>query len=203
LIEGILDYLTNNPPGAWAGPILFTIAFTETLFPPIPGDVLFVVLSGWAHSGGFSLALTVCCGVAGCVLASCLLFYLGHNPGRKFVDGWLSKKVDPERINRARSLISHHGPIVLAASRFLPGVRSLLVFMAGTSGMRFSVAAVPLIFSAVAWYLILSVAGSILGNNIQAAESFLHQFEVWIWIALAAVLLLFIAARIAKRKGKA
>ncbi len=202
MIESILEYLSNHPPGAWAGPLLGVIAFVETLFPPVPGDILFIVISGWAVSGGFSLAMTALCGVTGCIMASCVLFYVGHKPGKQFVEGWLKRKVDPERIDKAKSLIADRGPVILALSRFIPGIRSLLVLMAGSSGMRFALAAVPISFSAVAWYLLLAAAGSILGSNIQAAEGFLRQFEIWIWIILGIVTLIILIAGIRRRKMK-
>ncbi len=192
MIEQILEYLANNPPGIWAGPLLGIIAFVETLFPPLPGDILFVILAGWAMSGGLSFILTALFGVAGCFLASCILFFFGHSSGRKFVDGWLSRKVKPIRVEKAKTLIKKHGPVVLAGSRFIPGVRSLLVLIAGTSGMRFASAALPVAVSAIAWYIILSVAGLILGNNLEAVEGFMKQFEVWIWIVLAVIVVVLV-----------
>ena len=202
MIESILEYLAGNPPGAWAGPLLGVVAFVETLFPPIPGDILFIVLSGWAVAGGFPLILAGIYGVTGCFLASCLLFWLGHRHGRKFVDSLLKRKVEPARINRAKELIAGHGPVILAASRFIPGVRSLLVLMAGSSGMRFVLAAVPVAFSALAWYAILSIAGSVFGKSIPAAEGFMKRFEIWIWIFLAFAVLTLIVVKICRRRGK-
>lgn len=197
----MLEYLANNPPGAWAGPLLGVIAFVETLFPPFPGDILFIVISGWAVSGGLSLIMAAIYGVTGCFLASCILFYAGYKPGRQFVEGWLARKVEPEKIDRAKSLVADRGPVILAVSRFIPGVRSLLVFIAGTSGMRFALAVFPIAFSAVAWYLLLSIAGSIFGSNIHAAEGFMKQFEIWIWIIIAIFTLIFLLTRIRKRKA--
>lgn len=199
----MLEYLVNNPPGAWAGPLLGVIAFVETLFPPFPGDILFIVISGWAVSGGLSIVLAALYGVTGCFLASCILFYAGHKPGRQFVEGWLARKVEPEKIERAKSLVADRGPIILAVSRFIPGIRSLLVFIAGTSGMRFALAVFPIAFSAIAWYLLLSIAGSIFGSNIQAAEQFMIRFEIWILIILAIVFLYFLITGIRKwRAGR-
>lgn len=202
MIEQILEYLANNPPGIWAGPLLGVIAFTETLFPPLPGDILFVILAGWAMTGGLSLILAASFGIAGCFIASCILFFIGHSPGRKFVDGWLSRKVSPIRVEKAKSLIKKYGPVILAGSRFIPGVRSLLVLMAGTSGMRFAGAAFPVAISAIAWYVILSFAGSILGNNLEAVEEFMKQFEVWIWGLLGVVFVVFVLLKRSCRKGQ-
>ena len=184
MIEGFLDFLSSHPPGGWTGPVLCLVAFVETLFPPIPGDILFIVISGWALSGGMPLPVAAAYGVAGCFLASCILFYLGHRPGRRLVDRLLAERVEPERVERARELVAGHGPLILAGSRFVPGVRSLLVLVAGTSGMKFSMAVLPIAFSAVAWYSILSLVGSVFGGNLAGAQGFMSHFEIWIWIAL-------------------
>lgn len=202
LIENLIEYLSAHPPGTWAAPVLALIAFVETLFPPVPGDVLFIVMSGWALSGGMHLATAAASGVAGCFLASCILFYLGHKPGRQFIEGWLKRRMEPSRIDRAQELVSGHGPLILAGSRFVPGLRSMLVLIAGTSGMRFSVAVLPIAFSAVAWYTILSAAGSILGHSLETARGFMSKFELWIWVmlVLSAVLLLLWRLTRARRR---
>lgn len=202
MIEKILEFLSANQPGFWAGPILGLIAFVETLFPPFPGDILFVIFAGWAMTGGSSLIVTAAYGVTGCFIASCLLFYIGHSPGRKFVDGWLSRKVSSERIEKARSLVRGYGPLILFGSRFIPGIRSLLVLLAGTSGMKFVLASFPLAISAAAWYMILSFAGRVFGSNLEAVRGFVRQFEIWIWIVLGAVILIFLLFRRLRSSGR-
>jgi len=202
LIESILEYFADNPPGFWAGPILGVIAFIETLFPPVPGDILFIVISGWAISGGLSLVLAAMYGLTGCFLASCILFYAGYKPGRQLVEVWLKRKVEPRKIDRAKALIAHRGPVILSVSRFIPGVRSLLVFIAGSSGMRFAAAVFPIAFSAAAWYSILAAAGSVFGSNLQSAEGFMKHFEIWIWVLLAIVLIAFLYTRFRCRGKK-
>ena len=198
MLNDILGYLAENPPGAWVYPLLSGIAFVETLFPPVPGDLLFIAVSGWAASAEASVAGHALAGLAGCTAASCLIFYLGHKPGQQLVEGWLKRKVPPERIDRSRELISRRGPVILAASRFIPGIRSLLVLIAGSSGMGFSRAAFPIVLSAAAWYSILSLAGSVLGRNLEKAQGFLKGFQLWTWVVLgiaAAVILAVIHRR--------
>ncbi|MBD3278579.1 MAG: hypothetical protein GF388_09780 [Candidatus Aegiribacteria sp.] len=202
MIEDLLEYVYSHPPGSWAGPLMGLIAFTETLFPPLPGDVIFVVVTGWAVSGGFPVALSCVCGLTGCFLASCLLFFLGHKPGKQFVEGWLENRVGVEKIDRARDLVHSHGPLVLAASRFIPGVRSLLVLIAGSSGMKFAVAVVPILISASVWYLILALAGSLLGASLESAQGFMARFGTWTWVALAASAAVLLLVKLKGRKKK-
>jgi len=202
VIERILAFLSSNQPGFWAGPLLSLIAFTETVFPPFPGDILFVLLSGWAMTGGLSFAAGASFGLGGCLIASCLLFYIGHSPGRRFVDGWLSKKVDPDKVEKAKGLVRNYGPVILTGSRFLPGIRSLIVLIAGTSGMRFSLAFLPITLSAAAWYAILSLAGRLFGKNIDSATVFVRQFEVWIWVLIGVAIITVLVFRRFRRSGE-
>jgi membrane protein DedA with SNARE-associated domain len=184
VIESLLNYLVLHPPGLWIGPLLGGVAFIETLFPPVPGDILFVALSGWAISGGMSPASCAAFGLAGCFLASCILFLFGAVQGRKLIDGWLSRRVDPDRIRRAGELIASRGALILVFSRFIPGIRSLLVIMAAGSGMRFRSAVLPIAAGAAVWYAVLSGGGSIVGDNIDAVERFMRDFEIWVWASL-------------------
>lgn len=203
MIDRLLEYLIQNPPGPWIGPLLAGVAFVETVFPPLPGDVLFVVLSGWAITGGMPAVQGALFGLVGCFLASCLLFVFGSGHGRRFVKGWLSRKVDPDRVNRAGDLIAARGPLILAFSRFIPGIRSLLVIMAASSGMRFRSAVLPIAASAAVWYAALSAAGVVVGDNMEAAERFMNQFEIWIWATIALLIALFYLLRRGRKRGPA
>ena len=120
----------------------------------------------------------------------------------QLLEGWLTRKVEPRKIEKAKALIRKRGPLVLAGSRFIPGIRSILVLIAGTSGMRFLLAVIPITISAVAWYLILTVAGSVLGNNMEAAEGFMRQFEIWIWILLGVIIGTIITFKVFSRKRR-
>jgi membrane protein DedA with SNARE-associated domain len=200
VIESLLQFLVLHPPGPWIGPLLGGVAFVETLFPPFPGDLLFLALSGWAVAGGMHAAYIAAFGLAGCFLASCLLFLFGSIHGRKFIDGWLSRKVDPDRIRKAAALIASRGAVILVFSRFIPGIRSLLVIMAAGSGMRFRSAVLPIAVGAAAWYALLSIGGSIMGDNIEAVERFMKQFEIWVWASLGALVAVSLLIRSVRKR---
>ncbi len=194
MLESLLDYLVRNPPGEWMGPLLMLVAFVETLFPPLPGDVLFVVLSGWSVSGGGSPVAAAAWGTAGCLVSSFLLFLLGRSPVRRLVEPWLMRRVRQGRYDRARELLRRRGPLILVASRFLPGIRSLLVVLAGMSGMRLSRAAPAVTLSATAWYALMAAGGSVVGRSLPAARGLMRRFELWVWAAIlvsAVIALLF------------
>ena len=189
MIENLIDYLIRHPPGAWIGPILGATALVETLFPPFPGDMLFLALTGWAVAGGAHPAVAAGYGLAGCFAASCVLFLFGSVHGKRLVDGRLARRVDPGRLGRAVGLVARRGPVILLLSRFLPGIRSLIVVVAGGSGMRFRAAVAPILAGAAAWYAALTAGGTLVGDNLEAAEEFMGRFETWVWASLGVVLI--------------
>jgi membrane-associated protein len=164
--------------------LLGLTAATETIFPPFPGDLLFLIVAGWAMLGGSPLAGVIAVGFLGCVAASCFLYRIGSTAGRGFTKGYLSRRFDPEKVQRAERLFSRHGPAILVASRFIPGIRSVLVVVAGASGMSAAATLFPVALSAAVWYSLLSVGGRLVGANADAARAFMDSYERWIWLAV-------------------
>ena len=202
MLEGILEYLGQHPPGAWIGPILAAIAFVETVFPPFPGDVLFIIVSSWARMGGGSPVWITLAGFAGCLLGSCILFRFGRSSGVRFTRGYLSRWMAQEKIGQAEGLFRRKGLLILVASRFIPGLRSLLVVVAGSSGMGTLRALAAAGFSALIWYGILSAMATAIGDNIHKTQTFMSLYGKWVWIALGCVILLYICLKLLRRKGR-
>lgn len=203
MIEWFLGVLEGTPPGGWVIPLLGVIALVETLFPPFPGDVLFVVTAGWARLGGSSAPTMAAAGFAGCMAASVGLFAFGRTAGRAFTDSFLARRVGERRVRRAEEMFRRHGPFVLVASRFIPGVRSLLVVVAGASGMGAAASTAAVALSAAAWYALLAAAGVIAGDSLETARAFLHTWERWIWLAAGLAVLAYGAAvLIGRRRGQ-
>jgi len=201
VIESILEYFSNNQPGNWIFLVLALTAFVETVFPPFPGDLLFIVLAGWVHSSGMSLSMTAFTGIAGCFLASIVIFKFGRHFGRKAVEKWLSKKVSHRKIEKADNLVDKYGTMILIFGRFLPGIRSILVLIAGTSKMKYISAGISVLFGTFIWYVILTFTGSIVGDNLEAAGEMMRRFELWMWVLLGIVTAAVIFLKIRRRES--
>jgi len=61
--------------------------------------------------------------------------------------------------------------------------------VAGGSGMRFRAAVAPILAGAAAWYAALTAGGTLVGDNLEAAEEFMGRFETWVWASLGVVLI--------------
>lgn len=204
MISAVLAWLQAHQPGPWVYPAMSATAFVETLFPPFPGDVLFVLLSGWAAGpAGWAgrVALPAACGFAGCFSASILLILAGTRIGRSRIRAFLASRAGEARLGKAERLVERHAAPILAASRFLPGIRSLLVVVAGYSGVGAGRAMLFGGASALLWYVLMAVAGMELGYNLTALENLMRRYETVVWIAAAAALAVWAAGRFRGGRG--
>ncbi len=197
MIAALLAWLLSHPPGPWIFPVLGCVSFVETVFPPFPGDVLFIVLAGWASDGPAPAILCALAGFAGCLAATVLIVLTGRRLGRTRVRGFIIGKVGAERLEKAEGLFRRRSRLVLAASRFIPGVRSLVVLVAGYSGMDPGAAILFGGASAMAWYAVLSAAGALFGSGMARVEIMMRSYELAVWAAILALAAALLVRRLA------
>jgi membrane protein DedA with SNARE-associated domain len=92
--------------------------------------------------------------------------------------------------------------MILMGSRFIPGIRSLLVLVAGSSGMNFARAMTAAGVSALVWYGMLSIVSMFIGDNIHNVQAFMSLYGKWVWIVLGCVVLLYIGLKLFGRGRK-
>lgn len=161
--------------GYWGVALLM---FLETVFPPVPSEVIMTVAGVSASRGNMTFAGVVAAGTAGAMLGNYLWFWLaikfGSDRLRRFADRhgrWLT--LSWKEIERGHELFKKHGSIIVLVARMLPTLRSLISIPAGIFGMshrRF------LIFSTIGtagWSAALAGAGYVLGSQFKDVEKIL------------------------------
>lgn len=188
---------------AWtAVPVLALTAFVETVFPPFPGDVLYISAGGFFCSTGFPPWLLWLPGFVGCALGTFLLEAAGRGAGPRWFERLVMSGSKGERgMARARSLLARHGVWALFFSRFIPGIRSLLVVAASWSGMGRTAVLVPSLLSAALWYALLSFPAVILGANMDAAAAFMADYGRLSLILTGALVVVLIVLRLTRGRG--
>ena len=185
-MEAVWTLVWNSLDSWAAAPVLAGIAFVETVFPPFPGDVLYIVAGGVVFSAGWSPWLVWIPGLFGCGIATVLLDAAGRGSGPKWLGGFLTGGGrGAGQLDRARAVLARHGVWALFFSRFIPGIRSLLVVAASWSGMRRTSVLVPTLASALLWYVLLSVLSAVLGLNSAAASAFMEAYGRVVMAVLA------------------
>lgn len=164
-----------NDTGYWGVSFLM---FLETVFPPVPSEVIMTVAGVAASRGNMTFAGVVASGTAGAMLGNYLWFWLARKFGKRRLHDFLDRHgrwltLHWTDVERGQALFSKHGSIIVLVARMLPTFRSLISIPAGIFKMshrRF------LVFSTIGtagWSAALAGAGYVLGSQFADVEKIL------------------------------
>lgn len=165
---------------------VFLLMFGETIFPPIPSEVIMSMAGLQAAKGTMSLSLAILCGSAGAMLGNIVWYlaarWLGLARLKPLVDRfgrWLT--MDWAEVDRGERWFMRHGYLFVCIGRMLPTVRSLISIPAGLMRMRFLPFVLWSSVGTIGWSAMLATGGWILGTRFAEMEA---------WLGLASTLLL-------------
>ncbi len=138
----MLDFLLNllgGTNGFLAYLMVFAILVACGLGVPLPEDIS-LILGGWlAYKGAAQLPLMMAVGFLGILVGDSLIFYagrrIGSNVGKR--GGFFARIVTPEKRAKVEGLFAKHGSKIVCIARFMPGVRAVTYFTAGSTGMSY------------------------------------------------------------------
>ena len=165
------------------------LMFLETVFPPIPSEVIMSIAGVAAGQGKLNLGWVIAAGTAGAMLGN-ILWYLAaralgivrlrpiiHRYGRWITMSWAE-------VQRAERWFSSHGTFFVFLGRMLPTVRSLVSVPAGLLKMRFKSFLVASTLGTAGWTAMLAVAGFKLGEEYANIEELLGPASTAILVVL-------------------
>ena len=153
------------------------LMFLETIFPPIPSEVIMPVAGMAAAKGEMSFPLVVAAGTAGAMLGN-IVWYLAaralgvnrlepliRRHGRWVTMTW------PE-VQRAEVWFRRNGVFFVFLGRLLPTVRSLVSVPAGLLKMRFKTFFIASTIGTAGWTTLLATAGYKLRENFSDIDQY-------------------------------
>lgn len=174
----------------WAG--YWGVAFLmllETVFPPVPSEVIMTVAGVSAARGNMTLTGTVLAGTAGAMLGNWFWYWLAIKFGETrlhvFIDRysrWLT--LDWEEVERGERLFERHGAIIVLVARMIPTLRSLISIPAGL--FRLSLGKF-LLFSTIGtmgWSAALAGTGYFLGSQFEEIDKWLGPVSTGIIVII-------------------
>ena len=190
---------------------MFSLLVACGLGLPLPEDIAlitggFLAALGPPHGVG-SVTLMVFVGLAGILVGDSIIFKAGQDYGEKLLDTSLGKHIPRERVARIRELFARHGAKFIVVARFLPGVRAVTYFVAGTSKVPYwqflAYDGLAACASAPAWVLLGYWCGK--RHMMKRAYQWAKDFQLGLLAAVAAALLLaglvvLARKRLAKRR---
>ena len=168
---------------------VFFLMFLETIFPPVPSEVIMPIAGVRAANGPMTLTGVIISGTAGAMFGN-LFWYLaarvfGIDRFKPFIDRhgrWLT--MDWYDIEKAERLFGRYGSIVVFFGRMLPTVRSLVSLPAGLLKMRLRTFVIWSTIGTAGWSSGLAIAGWMLGRRFGEIEKVLGPLSTAIILAI-------------------
>jgi len=146
------------------------LMFLETVFPPIPSEVIMPLAGVAAAQARMSLPVAIAAGTAGAMLGNIVWYLaaraLGHDRLRPIIrrhGKWLT--LSWRDVERAHDWFDRHGVAFVLVGRLIPTVRSLVSIPAGLLDMRFRNFLVASTVGTALWTTVLAAAGYKLKEN--------------------------------------
>jgi membrane protein DedA with SNARE-associated domain len=195
-VEALLTTLAGHTHGVGAYVLVFGVLVACGMGVPLPEDVSLVTGGFLAHLEAAHLPIMMVVGFFGIVAGDSIIFVAGRRLGAKVgtkQTGFFARIVTPEKRARVEALFHAHGQKIIMAARFLPGVRAVTFFTAGSAGMAYW----RFIFwdgmAALVSAPLLVYLGYYFGDNIDAVLVRIRHGQVRVIAAILLAAVLYIA----------
>lgn len=175
----------------------------ETVFPPVPSEVIMTVAGVSAARGNMTLEGTILAGTAGAMLGNWFWYWLAIKFGEArmhlFIDKysrWLT--LDWDEVERGERLFERYGSTIVLVARMIPTLRSLISVPAGLFRMSLRRFLVFSTIGTLGWSGALAGAGYFLGSQFGDVEKWLGPLST----AVIAAIVLTYLWRVATWKPK-
>ena len=162
---------------------IFLLMFLETVFPPIPSEVIMPIAGARAANGPLALWAVIGSGTAGAMLGNLFWYALARVIGirrfRPFIERygrWLT--MDWPDVEKAERLFGRFGPALVSFRRVLPTIRSIISIPAGLLNMRLKGFLIWSTIGTATWTALLASAGWGLGRAFEDVEKVLGPMSL-------------------------
>jgi membrane protein DedA with SNARE-associated domain len=167
---------------------LALLVLIEGFGVPAPGETAIIVAAGYAGHGRLNIVVVGIVAFLAAVVGDSIGFWIGRAGGRRLVLRFgRYVRLTEARLDRAEQFMTRRGPIVVAAARFIEGLRQLNGVVAGVTGMpwpRF------VLFNAIGgalWVGVWTTAGYLAGDHIKSIEATVGKYQ---WYAIGAAVVI-------------
>lgn len=199
-MSAVLDWVvalmrTIGAPGVGVATAL------ETVFPPIPSEVVLPLAGFTASQGHYGVVAAIMWATAGSLLGALLLYYLGLTWGVEGVKATAERLplVGADDVQRSIDWFGSHGRRAIFLGRLVPGVRSLISIPAGVDRMPLPTFVGYTLAGSAVWNAALIGSGYLLGSQWHVVEQWVGEASGFVYLLLAAAAVVFVARRLRRR----
>lgn len=202
LINNILPSIEHfHSEGYW---IAFFAALLETTIGIgliLPGSTIILFLGALSARGYLDVGDLIWFSVLGAIIGDNINYYLGSKYGAKWLKGgfWLLKV---NHIEKAKYFMEAHGAKSIFLGRFLPSVKEIVPFIAGSVKMNQRTFMFWNVLGAVGWGFEWVLAGYFFAQSLNLAELWLSRAGLFFAFLLIFGGILYFFKWLIIRKGK-
>jgi membrane protein DedA with SNARE-associated domain len=180
-------HLFFNAYGYW---ILFFSLLLEMLGLPLPGETIMTYTGLIVYDGSLSWPLSVAIGGAGATVGMTLAYWIGYRFGNPFFEKYGSRlHFGPEKLNGASRWFGRYGNKLLLIAYFIPGIRHLTGYFAGTTRLPFRQFAAYAYTGAALWVILFITLGTGLGPKWEQYHDIISLYMLAFGLSSAAAIL--------------
>ncbi len=187
--DWIIDFIQQS---GYLGVALLMLA--ETVFPPIPSEVIMSIAGMHAGQGTMSLPLVILFGTAGAMLGNYLWYIAARMIGIDRLKPLITRfgrwlTVDWHEVERVQGVFERYGGPIVGTGRVIPTIRSLISIPAGLLKMNQTSFLIWSTIGTAGWTAALATGGWVLGRNFQNVEKILGPVSVGVIVVIVVVYL--------------
>jgi len=170
---------------------VFLLMFLETVFPPIPSEIIMPLAGAEAARGSMTLWGVIASGTAGAMLGNLFWYALARVIGvrrfKPFIERfgrWLT--MDWADVEKAERAFGRFGPAIVCIGRLLPTLRSIISIPAGLLNLRLKSFLIWSTVGTAGWTALLALSGWGLGRLFKDVEKVLGPLSIAIIAVIVA-----------------
>jgi membrane protein DedA with SNARE-associated domain len=178
--------------GGYAG--VFLLMLLETVFPPIPSEVIMPIAGLRAANGPMSLGGVIAAGTAGAMAGNLFWYFVARSIGaarfHRFIERhgrWLT--MDCYDVEKVQRLFGRFGAALVFVGRMTPTIRTFVSVPAGLVHMNLARFLLWSTLGTAAWSAVLALAGYLLGLQFGEIEKVIGPISTGI---IAAIVLFYL-----------
>ena len=187
---------------------IFVAAFAETMFPPIPSELIFPLAGFVGFKSNFTYFetfLMASSGAMGATIGAIVIYLVSFKIGRIAIVK-LGKYVfvNEKKIESAERWFEKYGVYAVFLGRMAPGVRELISVPAGIARMPFAKFVTFTFFGSLIWSVILVFLGYFLGDSWESLSETLSDYftVISVLVLLSIAIVIFYYVYYGKRRDR-
>jgi len=205
----INDLISNILPAVehfkvWGYWIAFFAALLETTLAVgllLPRSTIILFLGALSARGYLDMGDLIWFSVLGAVIGDNINYFLGRKYGTKWLQGglWILKE---NHIIKARNFMDAHGAKSIFLGRFIPSIKELAPFLAGSVKMNKRTFMFWNVLGAIGWGFQWVLAGYLFAQSLNLAELWLSRAGLFLAFLLILAITLYLFKCLIIKKGK-